>query len=147
MCQQYPGIDGKFAVVMAEHLKSDSNVAMDGDAGLSKGGNKSSSSRSEKLLVSKMEEATRATVESNNRAYEQRKEYIDLQKAELAKNSAQADWKDYFDLCKVFNGTRKENDDNNASILRNMAFCLKQLEDCLGIPISRTVTAGFYVED
>ena len=145
MCSQYPAIDGKFADALDADLKSDSNVAMEGAAGLSRGVTKSG--KNDKQLMQKMDNAMQQTKESQDRSYTQRQSYIDLQKEESARATTREDWKEYVSLGKEFKAMKAEDDPENYTILYNMAGRLRVLEKCCQIPDSKTITAGYETDD
>jgi hypothetical protein len=144
MCFQFPSIDGKFADKLAETLKLDSSEPMSGEAGASSvRGSERKVSRGEREMMKRMDVTIEQQGNSNKRLYQQRQEFINLQKQSCAKSSQQETWKEYIARANsscVFAGAC-----NNKMPLRNMATRLWHLEKKLGIPAASTVTAGHYV--
>jgi hypothetical protein len=147
MCAQYPSIDGKFADKLAETLKSDSSVAMIGEAGsgCSVRGSDRKVSRGEREMMKKMDAVMEQQSEFIDRSYHQRQEFIDLQKESNAEKSEHEAWKEYTLMSERFLSLKT--DPVNNVLLYNIAKRLCHLEKKLGIPESSTITGGFVGRD
>jgi hypothetical protein len=127
MCFQFPSIDGKFADKLAETLKSDSSEPMSGEAGASSvQGSERKDSRGEREMMKKMDAAMEQQGNCNERMYQQRQEFIDLQKQSCAESSERETWKEYTAMSERFMSLA--GDRNNKMLLRNMATRLWHLE-------------------
>ena len=144
MCSQYPAIDGKFADALASDLKSDSNVPLAGEAGVSRG---KGGTKNDKLLLEKMDNAMRQSQDSQQKSFEQRQAFMDLQRDSAAQSTTREDWKEYISLGREFKAIRAEEDPDNDSLLHNIASRLHVLEKCCKIPDAKTITAGYGLED
>jgi hypothetical protein len=146
MCEQYPSIDGKFADRLAEDLKSDSNVALDGSAGCTGRGKERKLTKGEKEIMQRMEEATQHMKETEERKFKQRQQFIELQAAATERTSQRDNWQEYMSMCKEFKALKKDADPDDHCILCNLATRLRDLEKLLKIPDKQTVTTGYYNE-
>ncbi|CAB9521440.1 unknown protein [Seminavis robusta] len=131
LCKQYPGIDGKFAAQLATNMKSDSHVPMTGDAGAIN--SNGSGRKSNREVVKKMDEATQQIKDNHHKAFLQRQEYIDLQKAEAKRKADTDSWHEYTRLSKEFRELKRENDSDNDTMLSNMAVRIRNIEKAIDI--------------
>jgi hypothetical protein len=152
MCKQFPSIDGKFADKLHDCMKSDSNVAMTGDAGYM--GKDKKLSKGEKEMMKRMDEITEQQRHSAERVFKQREAFIEQQKNKMNDDTKRATaaevregWKEYIALGKEFKEMVRECDDDNNTLLRNLAKRLQSLEDTLNIDRKDSIVAAFMQDD
>ena len=131
----------------ADSMKSDSNIAMTGEAGNNHGINARKMSKTEQELMKRMDDLARQQQESSTRAYNQRQQYIEQQQAkneDEQKRGAQQDireaWKEYTSLGKEYKAIMKENDPDNYRMLRNLAKRILAVEQVLKIDKEDSIT-------
>jgi hypothetical protein len=95
-------------------------------------------------MIMKMDGVIQQQKEASERNFQQRQEFINLQK-ESTKEAVECEgWKEYTVLFKEFQTLKKEQDPSNNQILRNLATRLWRLEKALKIDDTDTVTTGYY---
>jgi hypothetical protein len=153
MCRQFPSMDGKFADKLHDCMKSDSNVPMTGEAGYSTGKDQKLS-KGEKEMMKRMDDISEQERQSAERVFKQREELIELQKNKIIDDTKCATaaevreaWKEYIALRKEFKEMIREGNDDNVTLLRNLAKRLQSLEETLNIDKHDSVVASFMQDD
>jgi len=136
LCTKYPAIDGSFAEALSTDLKSDSTATPAGSAaGVS---SMSSSSGSTKAsLITSFQDCLRTFQDSNA---VQRQALVDLEKKKAEEQSKRSYWEEYNTICTQF--WKLWEDKSCRPLFMNLGLRIIELEKVLGIPLSRSVTAG-----
>jgi hypothetical protein len=125
LCEKHPDIDGKFASFLNEKMKSDSEVAPLGAAGVPQEG----SSNKRKAMDSLVQGLSQAT--------------SDMTKVFAKKQSKRDEselWNDYFAVSERFLEMKEQ--PNKLPLLRNMSIRVRMLEKSLGIQPDQSITVG-----
>jgi hypothetical protein len=127
LCTKNPDIDGKFASFLTEKLKSDSEVDLTGDAGISQetgGGSK------RKAAIDTLVQGLSTATAEMSKVFEKKQEKQDESKL----------WNEYFTVSEKFLEL-KENP-SKLPLLCNMSIRVRMLEKSLGIGTDQSITVG-----
>jgi hypothetical protein len=129
LCEKNPDIDGKFAAFLSEKLKSDSDIDLTGEAGVSQdGGNNKRKGIAIDSLVQTLSSATT----------EFAKVFAD--KKQSTHDADRGEWNEYFAVSEKF--LEMKDQPNKLPLMCIMSIRLRMLEKTLGITSEQSVTNG-----
>jgi hypothetical protein len=128
LCQKNPDIDGKFAAFLNERLKSDSEVAPTGVAGVSS--QQEAVGAGKRKAIDTLVQGLSVATSEMTKAFEKKQDKRD--ESHL--------WNDYFAVSDKF--LEMKDDSNKLPLLCNMSIRVRMLEKALGIPPEQSITVG-----
>eukprot|EP00797_Seminavis_robusta_P032266 Sro718_g192200.2 (351) ;mRNA; r:30777-31829 len=136
-CTEYPAIDGKFASMLQDSLKSDSDKDMEGTA--DSGEKKTTAAKREKAIMERFDTVRDEMKEEQQKTYQQRQQYIAIRQQEMEEERRSKAWDEYRQLGREYNLMTDANNPLNDRYRENIADRLRQLEKILGIKKKKTM--------